>query len=53
MWSGCWAACRPWCRPIDQGARLLAAAVAEPAIALKRRELIPTLQGTFPSGCTA
>ena len=33
---------------VDQGARSLAAAVAEPAVALKRRELIPTLQGTFP-----
>ncbi len=33
---------------IDQGARLLAAAVAEPAIALKRRELLPILQRAFP-----
>ncbi|MGZ5206306.1 MAG: DUF1631 family protein [Caldimonas sp.] len=33
---------------VDQGARSLAAAVAEPAIGLKRRELIPTLQGTLP-----
>ena len=33
---------------IDQGARLLAAAVAEPAVALKRRELMPVLQGGFP-----
>jgi hypothetical protein len=33
---------------IDQGAKLLAATVAEPAVALKRRELLPTLQGTFP-----
>lgn len=32
---------------VDQGARALAASVAEPAIALKRRELIPTLSGTF------
>jgi hypothetical protein len=33
---------------IDQGARLLAAAVAEPAVALKRRELLPILQRAFP-----
>ncbi|MGZ8259958.1 MAG: DUF1631 family protein [Caldimonas sp.] len=33
---------------IDQGAKLLAAAVAEPAVALKRRELLPTLLATFP-----
>ena len=33
---------------IDQGARLLASAVAEPAVALKRRELMPVLQGAFP-----
>jgi hypothetical protein len=33
---------------IEQGARLLAATVAEPAIALKRRELLPTLQAAFP-----
>ncbi len=33
---------------IDQGARLLAAAVAEPAVALKRREFLPTLQRAFP-----
>src|SRR5450755_3748201 len=33
---------------IDQGARVLAAAVAEPAVALKRRELLPVLQGAFP-----
>ncbi|MDQ2928154.1 MAG: hypothetical protein M3R22_08310, partial [Pseudomonadota bacterium] len=32
---------------VDQGARALAASVAEPAIAMKRRELIPTLSGTF------
>ncbi len=32
---------------IDQGARLLAASVAEPAVALKRRELVPVLQGAF------
>lgn len=33
---------------VDQGARLRAAAVAEPGIALKRRELIPVLQNAFP-----
>ena len=33
---------------VDQGARLLAGAVAEPAIALKRRELIPALQNACP-----
>ena len=33
---------------VDQGARLLASAVADPAVALKRRELIPVLQGTLP-----
>ncbi|MDQ6640000.1 MAG: DUF1631 domain-containing protein, partial [Pseudomonadota bacterium] len=33
---------------IDQGARMLAAAVAEPAVALKRRELLPILQRAFP-----
>jgi hypothetical protein len=33
---------------VDQGARTLAAAVAEPAVAMKRRELIPILQGAFP-----
>ena len=33
---------------IEQGARLLAASVAEPAIALKRRELLPTLQAALP-----
>ncbi len=33
---------------VDQGARALAAAVAEPMVALKRRELIPTLQATLP-----
>jgi hypothetical protein len=32
---------------VDQGARTLAASVAEPAIAMKRRELIPMLQGSF------
>jgi hypothetical protein len=32
---------------VDQGARTLAGSVAEPAIAMKRRELIPTLQGAF------
>jgi len=33
---------------IDQGAKLLAATVAEPAVALKRRELLPTLQSALP-----
>ena len=33
---------------VDQGARSLAAAVAEPAVALKRREIVPTLQATLP-----
>jgi hypothetical protein len=33
---------------IDLGARLLAAAVAEPAVAFKRRELLPVLQGALP-----
>jgi hypothetical protein len=33
---------------IEQGAKLLAATVAEPAVALKRRELLPTLQAAFP-----
>ena len=33
---------------IDQGARLLASAVADPGVALKRRELVPVLQGTLP-----
>src|SRR4029079_6975933 len=33
---------------IDQGAKLLAASVAEPAVALKRRELLPTLQAALP-----
>ena len=33
---------------IDQGARLLAGAVAEPAIAMKRRELVPLLNPTLP-----
>ena len=33
---------------VDQGARALAGAVAEPAVALKRRELIPVLQSTLP-----
>jgi hypothetical protein len=32
---------------VDQGARTLAGSVAEPAIAMKRRELIPTLPGAF------
>ena len=32
---------------VDQGARTLASSVAEPALAMKRRELIPTLSGTF------
>jgi hypothetical protein len=33
---------------VEQGARLLASAVAEPAVAMRRRELIPILQGAFP-----
>ena len=33
---------------VDQGARTLAASVAEPALGLRRRELIPTLQGVLP-----
>jgi len=33
---------------IDQGEKMLAAAVAEPAVALKRRELLPILQRAFP-----
>ena len=33
---------------IDQGARVLAGAVAEPAVAMRRRELIPTLQTALP-----
>ena len=33
---------------VDQGARTLAASVSEPAIGMRRRELIPTLQGTLP-----
>src|SRR5664279_2201088 len=33
---------------VDQGARMLASAVAEPALGLKRRELIPVLQGALP-----
>ena len=33
---------------IDQGAKMLAAAVAEPAVAHKRRELLPILQRAFP-----
>ncbi len=33
---------------VDQGAKLLAASVAEPAVALKRRELLPTLQTALP-----
>jgi len=33
---------------VEQGARALAASVAEPAIGLKRRELVPTLQGALP-----
>src|SRR4051794_35778504 len=33
---------------IDQGAKMLAATVAEPAVALKRRELLPILQAAFP-----
>ena len=33
---------------VDRGARALAASVAEPALGLRRRELIPTLQRTLP-----
>ena len=33
---------------VDQGARALAGAVAEPAVAQKRRELIPVLQSALP-----
>ena len=33
---------------VDEGARNLAASVAEPALALKRREIVPLLQGSFP-----
>ncbi|HZV93413.1 MAG TPA: DUF1631 family protein, partial [Caldimonas sp.] len=33
---------------VDQGARTLAGSVAEPAVAMKRREIIPVLQTTFP-----
>ncbi len=33
---------------IDEGARLLAGAVAEPALAMKRRELIPLLNPALP-----
>jgi len=33
---------------VEQGAKLLAASVAEPAVALKRRELLPTLQAALP-----
>ena len=33
---------------VDQGARILAGAVADPSVGLKRRELVPTLQGTLP-----
>ena len=33
---------------VDQGVRALAGAVAEPAVALKRRELIPVLQSALP-----
>ena len=33
---------------VEQGSRNLAAAVAEPALALKRRELIPLLHGALP-----
>ena len=33
---------------IDQGAKLLAATVAESAVALKRRELLPVLQAALP-----
>ncbi|NUZ06432.1 DUF1631 family protein [Piscinibacter koreensis] len=33
---------------VDQGAKLLAASVAEPALAMKRRELLPVLQVALP-----
>ena len=33
---------------VEQGAKLLAASVAEPAVAMKRRELLPTLQAALP-----
>jgi len=33
---------------VEQGARLLASTVAEPAVALRRRELLPTLQAALP-----
>ncbi len=48
MRSGCWPACRPWSRRSIRARKLLAAAVAEPAVALKRRELLPILQRAFP-----
>ncbi len=35
-------------RAVDEGARNLSVTVAEPALALKRREVIPLLQGAFP-----
>ena len=34
---------------VDQGARALAAAVAEPLVAMRRREVIPVLQTALPS----
>ena len=33
---------------VEQGAKLLASSVAEPAVALKRRELLPMLQAALP-----
>ena len=48
MRSGCSPACPPWCRRSIRARELLAAAVAEPAVALKRRELLPILQRAFP-----
>ena len=33
---------------VEQGARLLAASVAEPMTALKRREILPVIQQSFP-----
>ena len=38
---------------IDQGAKILAGAVAEPALAMKRRELIPSSSRRCRSGRTA
>ena len=48
MRSGCSAACRPWCRRSTRARELLAAAVAEPAVALKRRELLPIAAARLP-----